>query len=65
FFTSLFSAALASVPLHLDLISHDLLLITVQSLIFVVVYVIFNQFIKNEIWQEVLSLLKSKFSKSA
>lgn len=65
FFISLFSAALASIPQQFNLVSHDLLLIISQSLIFVVVYVIFNQFIKNEVWLEALHLVKSKFSKSS
>lgn len=64
FFISLFSAAIASIPQQFSLVSHELSLITTQSLIFVMVYIIFNQFIKNEIWLEIVELLSRKFSKS-
>lgn len=65
FSISMFSAALASIPQQFDLISYDPLLIIVQTLIFVIVYIVLHQFIKNDIWLELVGLLRNKFSKSS
>lgn len=63
FLISIFAAVLTYLPLYFQLISHDLLLIICQSLIFVVVYVGINHLIGNAIWLEVLGMLKKKFAK--
>ncbi|MVZ61798.1 lipopolysaccharide biosynthesis protein [Sphingobacterium humi] len=60
---SLFAGVLAYLPLYFELISHNLLLVICQSLIFVAVYISINQLIKQVIWMEILGMLKKKFAK--
>jgi len=65
FLISIIAAVLAYLPLYFNLIQHNLVLIIVQSLIFVIIYIGANHLIKNEIWLEILGLLKKKLVKGS
>ncbi|WP_313515329.1 lipopolysaccharide biosynthesis protein [Sphingobacterium sp.] len=62
---SIIAAGLAYLPLYFNLIPNYLLLIIVQSLIFVVIYAGANHMIKNDIWLEILGMLKKKLAKKS
>ena len=60
---SLIAAVLSYLPAYYHWVSHDLLLIIVQCIIFVIVYTTINHIQKNTIWIEILGVIKSKVSK--
>lgn len=60
---SIVAAFFAYLPLYLNLITHDLALIIVQTLIFVIIYLGASHVLKNDIWLEILGMLKKKLAK--
>lgn len=60
---SLLAAIVAYLPLHFNLIQHNLLLLIVQTLIFAGIYLGLNQLTGNDVWQEVLALVRKKIIK--
>ncbi|WP_156306558.1 lipopolysaccharide biosynthesis protein [Sphingobacterium endophyticum] len=63
FIISAIAASVAYLPLYFNLISQYTLLVIIQSLIFVIIYIGANHLLKNEIWLEVLGLIKKKLIK--
>lgn len=62
---SAIAAAVAYLPLHYNLLQHNLALVIVQSIIFAIIYIGINHIMKNHIWMEILSLLKKKLVKKS
>lgn len=65
FLISAFAAGIAYLPLYFNLTSHYLILIVVQTIIFAIIYIGINHILGNDIWTELLGLLKKKISKKA
>ncbi len=61
FLISLIAGVLAYLPLYYHCVSNNVLLIAIQSIIFAVVYLSINHFVKNVIWLEIVALLNKKF----
>ena len=65
FILSVIAGVLAYLPLHFQVVSIDLFLVIIQSIIFAVVYLFLCHITKNQIWIEVLTLIRSKIAKKA
>lgn len=61
--TSIIAGAIAYLPLYFNLIHHNLILLITQSIIFAGIYLSLNHLIKNDIWMEILGLIKKKLVK--
>jgi O-antigen/teichoic acid export membrane protein len=64
FLNSLIAACLSYIPLYFSVVNSYLVMLIIQSVLFLCVYVGLNHIFKNPIWVEGIQLIKVKFKKA-
>ncbi|ERJ57794.1 lipopolysaccharide biosynthesis protein [Sphingobacterium paucimobilis] len=64
FFNSLVAACISYLPLYFSVVNNYLVLLIIQSVLFVSIYIGLNHVFKNSIWVEGIQMIKVKFKKA-